>query len=221
MRKAKKRSAASPGDAAEIRPQTRERILEAAIKEFAEHGFSGARIENIAGSAEANKQAIYYYFADKDDLYRHALEYCYELCHRVDDNLWFPHLPADQALHSLVDTLFGHLSQFRDVISVISDENRNRGRHLRGTKIRKINRPTIEAIASILARGKADGSIRSDIEPEQLWLSIMSLIMFYFSNSYTLSHLLDLDLTAPVCVERRRSEVARLISGAMRPEPPR
>ena len=51
----------------------RERILRAAMEEFAEHGFSGARINRIAEAATLNKQLIYHYFDSKDGLYAAVL----------------------------------------------------------------------------------------------------------------------------------------------------
>ena len=54
-------------------PTTRERILRAATEEFAEHGFSGARINRIAAAANLNKQLIYHYFDSKDGIYAAVL----------------------------------------------------------------------------------------------------------------------------------------------------
>lgn len=53
---------------------TKERILAAAVAEFAEHGFSGARIDRIAASAEANKRMIYVYFGNKEQLFDAAID---------------------------------------------------------------------------------------------------------------------------------------------------
>jgi AcrR family transcriptional regulator len=50
--------------------RTRERILDAAVVEFGEHGFAGARISAIAGRAGVNEQLISYYFDSKEGLYR-------------------------------------------------------------------------------------------------------------------------------------------------------
>jgi AcrR family transcriptional regulator len=51
----------------------RERILRAAAEEFAEHGFSGARINRIADTAGQNKQLIYHYFDSKEGIYAAVL----------------------------------------------------------------------------------------------------------------------------------------------------
>jgi AcrR family transcriptional regulator len=47
---------------------TRERVLAAALAEFAARGLQGASIEDIAARAGVTKGAVYYYFADKEDL---------------------------------------------------------------------------------------------------------------------------------------------------------
>jgi AcrR family transcriptional regulator len=48
---------------------TKERILEAAYREFAAFGLAGARIDRIAEKAKANKRAIYEHFGKKEDLF--------------------------------------------------------------------------------------------------------------------------------------------------------
>jgi AcrR family transcriptional regulator len=53
--------------------RTRERILSAALKEFAAKGFAGARIDAIARRAAINKRMIYHYFGDKEGLFKAVL----------------------------------------------------------------------------------------------------------------------------------------------------
>lgn len=54
--------------------KSRNRILQAAIREFSEHGLAGARTSTIAAAAQVNKALLYYYFRDKESLYGAALE---------------------------------------------------------------------------------------------------------------------------------------------------
>ncbi|MGD9750490.1 MAG: TetR/AcrR family transcriptional regulator [Acidimicrobiia bacterium] len=49
-------------------PPTRERLLRAAVEEFARCGLAGARVDRIARRAGANKQLVYYYFGSMDGL---------------------------------------------------------------------------------------------------------------------------------------------------------
>lgn len=53
--------------------QSQERILEAALKEFAAKGFAGARVDAIARRARINKRMLYHYFGDKEGLFREVL----------------------------------------------------------------------------------------------------------------------------------------------------
>ena len=55
-------------------PETAQRILAAAETHFAAQGMAGARTEEIASAAHANKAMLYYYFGDKRRLHRAVLE---------------------------------------------------------------------------------------------------------------------------------------------------
>lgn len=50
--------------------RTRRRILEAARREFGKKGFDGARVGEIARQAGVNKGLIFYYFQNKEELFR-------------------------------------------------------------------------------------------------------------------------------------------------------
>ena len=52
---------------------TRERILKAAERLFAEHGYDGTSVRAIVAKARVNQAAINYHFAGKDGLYREVL----------------------------------------------------------------------------------------------------------------------------------------------------
>ncbi|MEM7689015.1 MAG: TetR/AcrR family transcriptional regulator [Pseudomonadota bacterium] len=53
---------------------TRERLLAAALSQFAQRGFYGASIAQIAGELDLTKQALLYYFKRKEDLYAEVLK---------------------------------------------------------------------------------------------------------------------------------------------------
>ncbi|WP_165307526.1 TetR/AcrR family transcriptional regulator [Agromyces binzhouensis] len=61
--------------------QTRRRILAAALTEFAEGGFAGARIAGISEAAGANQRMIYAYFGSKEGLYDAVVDEVIERVH--------------------------------------------------------------------------------------------------------------------------------------------
>ena len=53
---------------------TRRRLLDAAYREFADHGIAGARVERIGEAADSNKAQIYHYFGGKTQLFEAVFE---------------------------------------------------------------------------------------------------------------------------------------------------
>src|SRR3954451_15515916 len=47
----------------------KQRVLAAALSEFAEHGVAGARVDRIARAAKTSKERVYAYFRSKEELY--------------------------------------------------------------------------------------------------------------------------------------------------------
>lgn len=65
---------------------TRARLIEAAILCFADKGFEGAGIREIAQQAQANSALVQYHFGGKEGLYLAALRHVFERgAHRVDE----------------------------------------------------------------------------------------------------------------------------------------
>ena len=53
---------------------SRQKILDASLKEFTDFGFEGARVDRIARNAGINKAMIFYYFSSKENLYRTVIK---------------------------------------------------------------------------------------------------------------------------------------------------
>lgn len=54
----------------EAKEKTKEKILQAAKREFAENGFAGTKLDSLARRAGVNKALVHYYFTSKEELYR-------------------------------------------------------------------------------------------------------------------------------------------------------
>ncbi len=59
-------------------PNAKQRILDAAKAVFAEKGFDGARVDEIAKTAKVPKSLIYYHFSSKDEILEYLLNDCLE-----------------------------------------------------------------------------------------------------------------------------------------------
>ena len=53
---------------------TRERIFQAALRTFAQHGFEGARMDKIAAEVGINKASLYFHFKSKEEIFRELFQ---------------------------------------------------------------------------------------------------------------------------------------------------
>lgn len=85
--------------------QRRREILDAARKEFFEHGFSRPTMDDLAARAEVSKGTIYLYFASKEEILAHLLLEGLELLvAQMRASLQAePALPPEMALQALAD----------------------------------------------------------------------------------------------------------------------
>jgi AcrR family transcriptional regulator len=201
--------------------RTREEILRAAMAEFADHGFGGARMEAIAERGKVDKKLIYYYFAGKDELFLAVLEQSYADIREAEHAL---HLEASDPLHAietLVAFTWNHYLRHPEFLALLNSENMARAGHLkRSRRIRQMNSPLIDILAGVIARGEASGTLRSGIDPMQLYISIAGLAYFYLSNKHTLGAVFGRDLMAAEALAERLRHMTEVVLGYVRKPPP-
>jgi AcrR family transcriptional regulator len=177
---------------------TRQRILSAAVKEFASEGYSGARVEAICKRARANPRMIYHYFGDKDGLYVTVLEHVLGELRREELKLEVDHVAPLAGMLQLFNFIHAHFGTHPELIPLLSGENLLRARFLRrSVKAPIVASPLIELIARLLERGVREGDFRSGIDPLHLYVTMVALSYFHRSNAHTLSVLFRTDLLEP------------------------
>lgn len=196
-----------------INPEANQRnILEVATQEFAEHGLSGARIDEIAAKTDCSKRLIYYYFGDKDGLYLAVLENVYRRVRSVEAEMAFDQWPPTEALRRMVGFRFDHHFQNRDFVRLVMIENIHNARFLARSKaIHDLSAKAVERLDAIYQRGVAAGEFRAGLHALDIHWQISAMSFYNVSNSATFSHLFDLDVAAPEVVERIRRNVIETI----------
>jgi TetR/AcrR family transcriptional regulator len=214
------RPADRPGERQRRDPAaTRQALLHASVVEFAEKGFAGARVDEIAQRAGVNKQLVYHYFGNKDELYREALESVYAEIRAAELALHLADLPPLAAMERLVGFSFDYLAEHPEFIALLNDENRQGARHVRASdRLEAMHSPLIGVLKTTLERGVRDGVFRADMDPLNLYISIAGLSFFYFANNPTLSAIFGRRLDSPKEVAARRRHVVAFTIAALRPE---
>ena len=197
---------------------TRNKLLLAARREFADSGLAGARVDEITARAGVNKQLVYHYFGDKDALYLAVLEWVYEEIRDHERKLNLEGLPPQRAIRKLIESSFDHLATHPDFILLLNDENRAGARHVRGSrKLEALHSPLVSMVSKILSEGVRTGVFRNGINPVHLYISIAGLSYFFFSNTPTLSAIFGKDLSSAAARKARRNHVVDLVLQALRP----
>jgi AcrR family transcriptional regulator len=174
---------------------TRERILRAAVNEFAAKGYSGGRIEAICASARVNIRMIYHHFGGKEGLYIAALEETLSGLRSEELKLDFEAAPPMEAMLQLFEFTYEHFAAHPRLISLLSGENLLKAKFLKRSKRTPvISSPVLTQLKKIIERGEAEGRFRPGIDPLQLYVLIVSLSYFHLSNGYTLSVIFEQDI---------------------------
>jgi len=183
---------------------TKARILEAAKAEFARLGLGGARVDEIADRAKANKRMIYHYFGSKEELFRVVLEEAYLDIRNAEQELALAHLSPREALIKLVRFTWNYYLENPEFITLVNSENLHRARHLKDSdRLRVASRRFVDMMRDILDRGVAEGAFRPGIDPVQLNITIAAIGYYYLTNRFTGSILFERDFMTKEALEER------------------
>ncbi len=186
-------------------------IITIATAEFARNGLSGARMDEIAAKTRTSKRMIYYYFGDKDGLYRRVLEEAYRKVRDGEQKLDLDHLPPVEALKRLVEFTFDHHSRNPDFIRLVMIENIHHGEYMtESAAIRDVNAGAIRKLEDICRRGQEEGSFRV-VDPVEIHWHISALSFFNVSNRATFSGIFGSELFTGDGQDRLREHVVDMM----------
>lgn len=185
--------------------RTRAEILAVAVREFADHGFHGARIERITKAAKCNARMIYHYFGGKEQLYLAALDNVYAAIRNRETQLHFGTADPVTEARRLVEFTYDYFAENEVFLKMIRNENLLNGRYIkRSQMIRDMSQPFIKAIGALIERGFSAGDFAHRPDPVQLYVTVVALSAHHLNNAATLGTVVGQDLTDPDWQSERR-----------------
>lgn len=192
--------------------RTRAELLAVATEVFAESGYSGARVDEIAERTSTTKRMIYYYFGGKEQLYLAVLEEAYRGIRDAEMQLHVGELDPVDAVRRLAELTYDHHLAHQDFIRLVAIENIHRGESIRQLdSLRDLGQPAMSLLDSILERGRRTGVFRTDVEAFDVHLVISSYCVFQVANQYTFGHLFQRDLQAPEHRDHLRAVIGDVV----------
>lgn len=183
---------------------TKARILKAAKAEFATSGLGGARVDEIAAKADANKRMLYHYFGSKEGLFQAVLEEAYLEIRNAEQELQLDHLDPEAALERLVRFTWDYYLENPEFLTLVNSENLHRARHLeKSERIKVVSRRFVDMMDTLLDRGVKAGVFRQGVDPVQLNITIAAIGYYYLTNRFTGAIVFERDLMTPEALEER------------------
>ena len=197
---------------------TRQRILDAALVEFAQNGLAGARVDEIAARSGANKRMLYAHFGSKEDLWIEVLERAYGAKRAEEHALRVEHLAPAEAMARLVCFNLRYIAAHPEFVALLNQENIHRGAYLRrGAAGPALYSPLFDTMRAVLKRGADAGVFRADVDPLQLHVTMLGLGHFWAANRHTLSAIYGADLGTEAALEARERHVVDVVLRYLRP----
>ena len=176
--------------------RTKAELLAVATEVFAEAGYSGARVDEIAERTRTTKRMIYYYFGGKEGLYLAVLENAYRGIREAEQKLRVDHADPVEAIRRLAELTFDHHIAHDAFIRLVSIENIHRGEFIRQLReLPELSTPATSLLDDILRDGRAAGVFRDGVSALDVHLVISSYCVFQVANRYTFGYLFGVDLT--------------------------
>jgi AcrR family transcriptional regulator len=187
-------------------------ILEIATLEFAEKGYNGARMDEIADRTETSKRMIYYYYKDKEHLFIAVLEAAYAQIRAHEAKLNLEGLDPIAAMEKLISSTFDYHNQYPIFNRLVMIENIQQGKHIQQSdKFIEVNMTVIARINNIYERGVKSGVFRKGLLPIEIHKSMSALAFFNVSNRHTFSHIFKHDMVSKEALIARKAVVIETI----------
>jgi AcrR family transcriptional regulator len=197
---------------------TRQRILDAALVEFAENGLAGARVDEIAARSGVNKRMIYVHFGSKEELWIAVLEHALGAKRAKECALALEHLPPPEAVARLVRFHLRYAAAHPEFLALLNQENVHRAAYLRqSASVPASCSPLLDRLRAVLKRGAETGVFRADVDPLQLYVTILALGHFWAANRHTLSTVLGTDLGRRAALAARERHIVEVVLAYLRP----
>ena len=186
-------------------------ILRAATTVFVDHGFAGARIDEIARQTQTTKRMIYYYYESKDALFRAVINATFEQFWHEEQQLQVPVDDPIGALRIWSEYRFTHYAQHGDLLRLCATEDSRVAEYISpSVTVFEAVSPRNDLLSQILQRGVAAGVFRSDMDALEVGILSASYAAFHSVFRGTVLTLYSRDL-----LDADRLEHAQRIAGDM------
>jgi AcrR family transcriptional regulator len=192
--------------------RTRARILECALDAFAERGFEGATVRDIAAAAGVNHGLIKYHFEDKDNLWKAAVTFLFERMHaEMETPAEDLRLPPYEQLRSWIRRYVHYCARHPEHARIMVQESIRDSDRLRWA-VEKFIKPDHDARAMIHEAYVRKG-IYPDIPRYSIAYSIVAVCQYLFMLGHEVKLVFGVDPSDPDVIDQHAEAILHMFFG--------
>lgn len=163
-------------------------ILEEALRLFAERGFDGVSVSDVATAAGVSKANVFHHFGSKQALYLEVLNSSMAIFNEISDYLEPDRAPIEQRLYHFIEANAVHLQQHPHSAQVVLRELLENRSEITEQLAERTTDAQFRQLHGLIQEAQQAGEIRAEVDPAALVVMMLGAVVFPFQVRSLIEH---------------------------------